>query len=320
MTSHIIDKQLLGEAADWVLRLREGALDASEQRAFDQWQARSAAHREAWQRAETVLQTFGKLQLFGDESAGIGRDALRSMRRVNRRRLLGLLVAAGPVAWLAWRTQPWQGWRVDIATATGERRTLDLADGSRLVINTASAVDIDFTPQHRRLRLQRGEILITTGRDPSSTPRPFLVETAHGAMRALGTRFSVRRFDDRTRVAVFEHTVGVTPVAGVERIVQAGEQLTFNAGGIDSVGPVDMSAAAWEHGMLAAKSMRLGDVAAELARYRRGVLRCDPAVAHLPVSGAISLDDTDAALRLLERNLPVRISRVTSYWVAIEPA
>jgi transmembrane sensor len=83
--------------------------------------------------------------------------------------------------------------------------------------------------------------------------------------------------------------------------------------------PVDGSAALWEQGMLLAKNMRLGDVIAELARQRPGVLQCDPAVADLRVSGAISLDDTDAGLELLAGTLPVRIERRTRYWVTVRP-
>lgn len=71
--------------------------------------------------------------------------------------------------------------------------------------------------------------------------------------------------------------------------------------------------------MLLARDMRLGDVIAELSRYRPGVLRCDPAVAELRVTGAISLKDTDAALRLLSNNLPVHIELRTPYLVTVAP-
>jgi len=56
-----------------------------------------------------------------------------------------------------------------------------------------------------------------------------------------------------------------------------------------------------------------------LARYRRGVLRCDPAVADLRVSGAFPLADIDGSLRLLEKTLPVRISHVTPFWTTVAP-
>lgn len=67
--------------------------------------------------------------------------------------------------------------------------------------------------------------------------------------------------------------------------------------------------------MLLARNMRLEDVITEMARYRPGVLRCDPAVAELRVSGAISL--TDAGLALLASELPLRIEHYTRYWVMV---
>jgi len=57
---------------------------------------------------------------------------------------------------------------------------------------------------------------------------------------------------------------------------------------------------------------------AELARYHRGVLRCDPAAADLTVSGAFPVADTEASLALLAKSLPVRIGRATSYWITVQ--
>jgi transmembrane sensor len=71
--------------------------------------------------------------------------------------------------------------------------------------------------------------------------------------------------------------------------------------------------------MLLARNMRLADVVAEMSRYRSGVLRCDPAVAELRVSGAVSLADTDAGLALLARSLPLRIEQASRYWVTVAP-
>ncbi|MFT4267525.1 MAG: FecR domain-containing protein, partial [Xenophilus sp.] len=206
-------------------------------------------------------------------------------------------------------------------TATGERRAIQLPDGTRLVLNTASAIDIAFTDTQRRIRLAAGEILVTTHADPAATPRPFLVDTVCGVVRALGTRFSVRQMEDGglCRVAVFEHAVEVRPLAGAVRILRAGERADF--GVADVLPPVAAGKAAllWEQGMLLAKNMPLGDVIAELSRYRPGVLHCEPAVAGMPVSGAISLMDTDAALDLLAGSLPLRIERRTRYWVTVGP-
>lgn len=307
---------LIKEAADWALAFRYDQPGDAERRAFECWRASSPAHDAAWARVQSVFQTFGQVP------ADIGQGALKTLnRKMGRRRglqLLGCLLVAGPAAWLAWCQAP--AWTADIATATGEQKTLALPDGSRLVLNTASAVDVVFTASERRLRLRAGEILIDTQSDPTNTDRPFLVDTPCGVVQALGTRFSVRKLDGAAcRVAVFEHAVALRPPSGVSRILHAGEQADFGPMQIDEPRPADAGQALWENGMLLARNMRLGDVIAELSRHRPGVLRCDPAVAGLRVTGAISLKDTDAALRLLASNLPLRIELRTSYWVTVAP-
>jgi transmembrane sensor len=309
---------LLSEAADWMMTLRYGdnAQERQEAQAnFDRWRQQSPAHAEAWARAEALSGVFAQVP------AGIGKSAFHALQRPNRRRgvgMLGALLVPAAAGWLAWRHMPWREWAADVATATGERKSMTLADGSRLVVNTASAVDIVFTATERCIRLQAGEILITTHADPSPTYRPFLVQTPQGTVRAMGTRFSVRRLEESiTRVSVFEDAVEIRAVDGASRVLRAGEQTDFEAGRISLEVPVEGSAALWEQGMLLARNMRLADVVAEMSRYRSGVLRCHPAVADLRVSGAVSLADTDAGLALLARSLPLRIEQTTRYWVTV---
>lgn len=310
------DSALIKEAADWALAMRYDQFGEREHQDFERWRASSPAHGAAWARVQSVFQTFEQVP------AGIGKGALQALNRQQGRRrslqLLAAMLVAAPAGWLAWRQVP--AWSADIATAAGEQKTLALPDGSRLVLNTASAVDVAFTASERRLRLRAGEILIETQPDPANTDRPFLVDTACGVVQALGTRFSVRKMGEAgCRVAVFEHAVAIRPLIADSRILQAGEQTDFGPQQIDEPRPVDAGQALWENGMLLARDMRLGDVIADLARYRPGLLRCDPAVAELRVTGAISLKDTDAALRLLASNLPLQIEQRTPYWVTVVP-
>lgn len=229
-----------------------------------------------------------------------------------------MLLAAGPAAWLAYRQVPWQQWTADQHTAIGEQRNLTLPDGTRLLINTGSSLNIAFSEQVRRIELIKGEVLITTAKD--SAHRPFIVQTRHGTARALGTRFSVRVGEQASRVAVTEGAVELLAVhAGQGVIVKAGEQGAFSVDRVAAVEPLDVSTLTWENGMLLAQHMRLADLLDELGRYRAGVLRCHASVADLTVSGAFPLRDTDASLHLLQETLPVKVSSLTGYWVTVEP-
>lgn len=308
--------ELLEEAASWVIRLRYEPADASTQRAFERWLAQGEAHAQAWGRAEQVLGVFEGLP------ARIGHDVLRATRKRQGRRAvlraaLGLGVAV-PSGWMAWRQAP--AWRADLRTAAGEQLTRTLDDGTRLVLNSGSAVDLRYDDAERRLVLVAGEVLVTTGQETQRAYRPFVVQTPQGEVQALGTRFSVRLIDDRTEVMVFEHAVLARPAHAAAVRIDAGQRGSFTRDGAGALAPVDDSAALWEQGMLVVRDQRLADVVAELARHRPGILRCAPEVAELRVSGALSLRDTDAALRALAERLPIAVRRVTRYWVSVGPA
>jgi transmembrane sensor len=313
--SQSIDPLILGEAADWMVQLQSGSATDEDRRAIAQWQGRSAQHAQAWQRAQAILGDFNTVP------AAIAGDTLKRIRRkkpLGRRQALGLLLAAGPATWLAYRQLPWQQWTADQHTAIGEQKNLTLPDGTRLLINTGSSLNIAFSEQVRRIELLKGEVLITTAKDAAH--RPFIVQTRHGTARALGTRFSVRVGEQRSRVAVTEGAVELLPEhASQGVIVKAGEQGAFSADGVAAVEPLDVSALTWENGMLLAQHMRLADLLDELGRYRAGVLRCHDSVANLTVSGAFSLRDADASLHLLQETLPVKVSSLTGYWVTVEP-
>ena len=170
---------------------------------------------------------------------------------------------------------------------------------------------------HRRLlRLYAGEILVDTAADPRQ--RPFLVCTDQGLLRAVGTRFSVRCGDSASTLDVFDGEVELSCAdSGERRRVAAGERAVFTRSGIAPEAPADPARHAWARGVLLADSLPLADFLAELGRYRRGYLGCDPAVASLRVMGNFPLADTDHALAMLETVLPVKVSRTLPWWVVV---
>ncbi len=317
MTAASIDRKIAREAAEWLMRLGADDVCAADVEACARWRAVNDEHERAWQRAQQIGARLGSIP----SRIGMATLARPDLSRREATKLLGLLIAAAPAAWLVADKTPWQEWTADLRTATGERRQVALPDGSALHLNTASSVDLRFDNQQRLLILRGGEILIETAADSRQPAHPFRVSTSHGLLRALGTRFSVRDLGDRTFVAVFEGAVEIRPNAGSEPLVlQAGEQTSFNAQGVEAAETVDTHASDWSRGLLHADHMPLKDFLTELSRHRRGLLRCDPAVALLPVSGIYQLGDTEAVLRALPELLPVRVSSRTALWVVVEPA
>ncbi len=308
-----LDLRLLEEAADLLVRLQSDENPQAVQTAIAEWQKRSEAHVQAWRCAEVVQQSFNAVP------GTIGRRTLNGLKSADRRRVLRSLVGiavAGPLGLALWHER--SVWTADISTATGEQKTMTLADGTRLVMNTATSVDIRFSEHLRHLRLLRGEVMLTSGRDPLQ--RPFHISTAEGRITPVGTRYSVRQDSGRTQVAVFEGRVEISTENGARHSLPSGEQAIFDSHGIAETRLLRAGADSWQHGMLLAQDMRLGDWVREMGRYRHGVLRCAPAVAELRVSGAYPLTDIDNALDMLAKTRPVYVRRLTNYWISLEPS
>lgn len=315
-----IDSRILDEAADWLVRLHDQELSAAERADFERWHACSEAHRQAWARAELLMNQFGEL------SARWAMPVLdRPVRHVaaSRRKVVAkLAMLLAPAGWLSWRVVDAQGWSADVRTATGEQRRLTLADGSRLLLDTSTAVDIVFDSKQRLIYLRNGAISIETAPDPSGLQRAFAVQTVWGRLRALGTRFTVRGTEGAVHLAVTEGAVEVT-LSGEfapHTVVYAGQQTELTRLGVAPLTPLSPPQQAWVHGMLMADALSLADVCAELSRYRSGILQCAPEVAGLRVSGAYPLTDIDRALAMLEATYPIQVSqRWRGHWVTLLP-
>jgi transmembrane sensor len=307
-------------AVHWWVELNSGTARDADRHAFRRWLAEHPDHARAWRRIESVSGRMHGLT----EHASAARAALAQKPSRKRRDSLKLLVAlffGATGAYVAQERLPWRAWSADYRTAVGERRAVTLADGTVLMLNTDSAIDIRYTPNERRVRLVRGEIMVTTGhRDPSS--RRFFVDTPQGTLEALGTRFAVRRDADEARLDVFEGAVRIEPINTPRNaaVLHAGQRARFDRTEVASVEPLALSDAAWTDGFIVASHMRLADFLAELSRYRNGVVHCDPTIAALRISGTYPLDDTDRVLAAIAHALPVRVDHVTRYWVTVRPA
>ncbi|MHC8308988.1 FecR domain-containing protein [Pseudomonas sp. GT1P32] len=316
-----IDPQVLDEAAEWLMRISEGDLDDAERAEWECWRVSSPERSRAWGRAQLLQSKLGGLP------PSLAMSALDRPSNPERRVALGklaMMLAVLPAGWGSWKLVESQQWSADYRTAVGQQRELTLADGSRITLNTDSAIDVLFDARQRLINLREGEILVQTAPDAAPQSRPFLVTTRQGRMQALGTRFTVRELQARTQLAVLDGAVrvelpggnGVTPL-----IVNAGQRTDFSSQAFGLLNPVDRSVSAWAQGMLMADNMRLADFIAELARYRKGFVRCDPAIADLRISGAFPISDTQRTLNMLVQTYPVLATgHLSGYWVTLSPA
>ncbi len=309
----LLGPDTLEQAAEWFAILRNEQADEQDHRRWREWLEADERHRQAWALAESIDQ---QLRSLPGQPAG---TALREGTNPHRRRVLkglaGLAVIA-PAAWIGWEFTPLRTMHADFRTAVGEIREIALADGTRVWLNTASALTVDFDTRRRHLKLLSGEILVETAPDA----RPLVVRTGSGWVSPLGTRFSVRDEGNATRVTVETGRVDLTPARSTSTVtLKAGESTTFNSNSVDPVRAAQAGQTAWQRGTLLADNMRLDVFLNELSRYRHGVIQCHDHVSAIRLVGAYPLADTDRVLDALEQTLPIRVVHLTRWWVRVSP-
>lgn len=310
------------EASTWYARWLSGDIDEQATIACQHWLDADEEHKQAWQKIERIQQYFGKVP------GSLALATLQAPPSAERRRILKQLVLVLSVSgagYYSYREQPWRGVLADVSTRVGEQRQIKLVDGTVVHLNTDSAINIVYSDTARAIELVRGEILIETAHEPEKAYRPFSVMTRQGSVTALGTRFSVREWQqqqhDYVKVNVFEHMVDVRAAdMGSPVRVNAGESLVFSQSQILPKTRLKATDKAWVNGLIVVYAMRLQDFADELSRYQSGVLSCDPAVADLHISGSFPISDINAVLNTVEQTLPVRVRRFTRFWTTFVPA
>ena len=313
VSSKPVSAQVLDAAIAWQLSLDSDS--PVEREEFAKWHAAHEEHARAWRQLGMLDQRFSV-------ASGPARTALLQSRESIRRRvrnlgsgLASVVAVIGLTLFAADRYLPLDYWLADQRTATGEQRTLRLNDGTLINLNTHSAVDVRFDEKQRLVVLQEGEILVETGHGDA---RPFIVETREGSMRALGTRFLVKREEQGTRLSVLQSAVAAHPQSNPdELILREGQQMLIRNDGLGPVTALNLGADAWTRGMLVVDNARLEDLIHEIGRYRPGHLGVAPEVADLRITGSFPLRDTDLALSALLPTLPVQIEQRTQWWVTV---
>ncbi|KPY23147.1 PupR protein [Pseudomonas syringae pv. philadelphi] len=113
--------------------------------------------------------------------------------------------------------------------------------------------------------------------------------------------------------------VRIQPSQGPELTLKALQQISLQQSGAGPVRAFDALLPGWRDGVLTAQNQPLGDFLRELGRYRPGLLRWEPALETLRVTGSFQIDNTDRVLSLLAASLPVEVQMRTRYWVTLTP-
>jgi transmembrane sensor len=315
-------QQIDEQAAEWMLRLHEGELTEAQRQAFERWKQQGPQHAASAARMEDVV---ARMQALRGQKAP-ARAALNAAfprpgktRKHYGRALVLACSLALPAAALLYSPYP-QQWMADVHNGPGEWKTLRLADGSTLTLNGISAANLHFDNRQRRIELLQGEILVDVAHDRE---RPFVVQTAQGTLRALGTRFVVKREGDVTVLSMLESRVAAKSANGQQTLeVDAGSQAQVSADAVRLSGSIDPASVndAWHRHQLVVDNRPLPEVLDEIARHRSGRLQFDrAALANLKVSAVLPLGDTDRTLQMLAQTLPIKLRTFTPWLVIVSP-
>lgn len=299
-------------AAEWFLRRRDAGWTPADEADFANWLAADPAHR----------QIYASFARTWDDFAQVRRPALAAKcapRRNWLARLFDALPAPAVAAacvmlavggWFGWNNIP--HYSAELATAHGQTGQLDLPDGSRIVLNMDSQVQVRYYPRRREIVLGQGEAFFRVELGPE---RPFTVRTGRSEVRVVGTAFNVRATPPRLIVKVLDGVVEVRPDTAADQPplrLTAQQGLTFDQTGnyYQTFAPQAESIGDWRAGQLVFRRAPLSEVADDIARYLgQPVELRGSSLAGLSVSGYATTRAPQAFLESLPELLPVRVQR-----------
>ncbi|HPE31781.1 MAG TPA: FecR domain-containing protein [Parvularculaceae bacterium] len=316
------------QACEWVARLDGAVLTEKEKRELRVWVSRSDFHREELSRLAEQWDQLGALAPLLEtevketaEPARV-RSANATWARVAAAALFLMLAGGGGIYFQQVHdlkeTQSGNG---VFATLVGEQKTLDLPDGSHVMLNTDSRVEIAFNRARREIRLLAGEAHFDVAHDKA---HPFVVLAGKSAVEAVGTQFAVRLRSDEVKVIVDEGRVRVTPASTAEKaapllearqqLISAGRGALINAsdGAVESVDAEDIAKElAWRDGFLVFDNDPLSEVVDEVSRYTSiQIIIADPELRERPVGGSFRIGQTEAVLASLKQGFGLQVEEI----------
>ncbi len=302
------------EAAEWLARLGNHSISTQTVREFRDWRD-DPANDAAYAEAEAFWEASGQ-HAADPEILRMTQDALdRGKRRSGWRawlrgpRLAGALTLAG-IAGVGGTLLVAQQLTPAYSTRDVEQKVVRLEDGSRVHLNVDSRVTVAFKGGQRRLTLTRGEAFFDVAHDAA---RPFIVVVDGAQVRALGTKFDIRRQPDGVQVTLLQGAVQVTPEddRAAPVVLTPNQQATLTPGGAIRTAATDAArTTSWTTGRLIFRDTPLAAAVAEVNRYSdHKVELADPGLGTQAVSGFFDVGDAESFARGVADFHDLRLTR-----------
>lgn len=278
-----LSPEMRTQAAAWLARLHGPNRTPQAESGFRRWLQADPRHGAAF---ELVTEVW-------DKAGGVRRPLPRTIGRTSLRWLPAASAVAATVLLSVLGTLLYMRDGA-VETAIGEQRNLTLEDGSRIFLNTATRVEVQYDERARRIRLQQGEALFEVA--PRSG-RPFIVAAGDREVVALGTAFVVRKDPGRLAVTLVEGKVKVVPSDARpvgDPVMIPGQRLIFSAGTAPRMDlPAIDKVIAWRQGQVVLDDAPLAEAIAEMNRYSTVALSIErPEAAHIRISGVFRAGDS----------------------------
>ncbi len=373
MRENIVDfpdrKSIEEEAGAWLIKLDGDRAPSTEELAsLREWLERSPVHRE---QLRSFAEFWGKMNVLTELAVPLGhangrtnRSFVENLRhaipQLGQASIVTALIVIGVATTFWLRPDPFLSSNDFYATAVGQQRSMTLADGSVVLLNTNSQIKVAYDNEYRNIRLLQGEAHFTVEKNAE---HPFRVYAGNGRMQAVGTAFSVYLKDDTVDVTVTEGRVALAFVDRVSprRVIQqetprgrnqssgtnamvdgvfiealgtitAGESATIQSArdtdivstinAIETVEAQEMAKRlSWRDGMLTFAGDPLEDVVDEISRYTTVSIEItDPVVKAMRIGGRFPIGETDAMFDALEANFGLRVTRLSHDRVLVSVA
>ncbi len=364
-------KAIEEEAGAWLIKLDGDSAPSSEELAsLREWLERSPVHRE---QLGNLADFWGNMNVLTELAVPLGhpedranRSFIESLRhaipQIGRAGLATAVIVIGVgVATTFWlRPEPFLSSNGFYATAIGQQQSTTLADGSVVLLNTNSQINVDYNNEYRNIRLLQGEAHFTVAKNAA---RPFRVYAGNGRVQAVGTAFSVYLKDNTIDVTVTEGKVELASVSrsGTNRLPQpgtppgtdqsSGSNAIVDSGIVETLGTIRAGESAtlqsfldadivstinaietieaqemakrlsWREGMLTFAGDPLEVVVDEISRYTTVSIEItDPVVRATRIGGRFPIGETDAMFDHLEANFGLRVTRLSHDRVLVSVA
>jgi transmembrane sensor len=283
------------EAAAWIARLRDERRGPEVETELREWLGESEEHQRAFNRMTQVWQQAGKIRMRSQTDVS---TAKRRSRFAPWAAALAAALVLAVITSVYWRDNA-------LTTTVGQQEVHMLRDGTRVLLNTDTRIEVNYDEHFRRVRLVRGEARFDVSKRPAW---PFLVSVGDQEIRALGTSFIVRHDSDQDlSVTLVEGRISVATVAGNNETSQAtqvlipGQRLVISRRHAPSVDQPELRrVTAWERGRVEFDATPLEEATTEMNRYAATrLLVADTEVAQLRIGGVFRAGDSEEFVKIV---------------------